>query len=36
MPISNPLMPSVPDGLHVEDLTLDGKRRPDRTFMGGV
>lgn len=24
MPISNPSMPSVPDGLHIEDLTLDG------------
>ena len=24
MPISNPSMPSVPDGLHVDDLTLDG------------
>ena len=23
MPISNPLLPSVPDGLHVDSLTLD-------------
>lgn len=23
MPISNPSMPSVPDGVHVDDLTLD-------------
>jgi len=23
MPISNPSLPSVPDGLHVDDLTLD-------------
>jgi transposase len=23
MPVSNPLLPSVPDGLHVDDLQLD-------------
>ena len=23
MPISNPLLPSVPDGLHVDDLRFD-------------